>query len=212
MLWHVQIGRPLIHMRRRNPTPNDISRRRVIGLAGAGLAAACGLAPSSAAAQKALRRSRFAGFDTRHLTVRQVDRTEELQAVFRTKNGKPYKPGLDALSWLFRDWRDGDIGTAMDIRLFDRLARIQTMLATVEDRPVVLTLYSGFRTPRRNRSIEGAAAHSQHMFGRAADIAAEGASHDLIADMAEVAGAHGIGRYPIFTHVDVGPPGRRWRG
>lgn len=208
----IRTDRRLIEMTRPDRTSTEFSRRRLLALAGAGLTAAFGLAPASAAARTALRRSRFAGFDVRHLTVRQVDRTEELQAVFRTKSGRPYKPGLDALSWIFRDWRDGDIGTAMDIRLFDRLARIQTMLATVEDRPVVLTLYSGFRTPKRNRSIEGAAVHSQHMFGRAADIAAKGVPHDLIADMAEVAGAHGIGRYDIFTHIDVGPPGRRWRG
>lgn len=173
-----------------------------------------GLAPT--ASQGAIRvwprASRFRGFDERHLTIRQVGRAEELQTAFRTRTGLPDKNGWNRLSWLFRDWRDQDTGFRMDIRLFDKLATMQTLLSTLEDRPVKLVLYSGYRTPKRNRTIEGAAVHSQHILGRAADVAVDDVLHDTVAQTAEIAGAHGLGRYDIFTHVDVGRRGRRWRG
>lgn len=184
-------------------------------LAAVGVAAAFGLAPGVArglAPRRWPRRTRFAGFDERHLTVRQAGRTEELQASFRLDGGRAYKPGVDALSWLFRDWRDGDVGRAIDIRLFDKLALIQTLLSTLEDRPATLILYSGYRTPTRNRTLEGAAVNSQHIHGRAADITVDGVSNEVVAKTAELAAAHGLGRYPIFTHIDVGPRGRRWIG
>jgi len=187
-------------------------RRRLLGVA-LGMAA---LSLTPATVQAALRvwprASRFRGFDERHLTVRQVGRSEELQTAFRTRTGLPDRLGCNRLSWLFRDWRDRDTGFRMDIRLFDKLATMQTLLATLEDRPVKLVLYSGYRTPARNRTIEGAAVHSQHIQGRAADVAVDGVTHDMVAQTAEVAGAHGLGRYDIFTHVDVGRRGRRWRG
>lgn len=198
-------------MARPGRTTVQTTRRHALRL---GLASALGLTPTLAGARArfSIAATRFAGFDERHLTVRQIGRTEELQAPFRDRKGRPYKAGVDGLSWLFRDWRDHDTGRAIDIRLFDKLARIQTMLSTLSDRPVVLMLYSGYRTPERNRTIEGAAVHSQHIVGRAADIAADGVPHKLIGDLGEIARAHGLGRYPIFTHIDVGPRGRRWRG
>lgn len=176
--------------------------------------AAFGLTPSvgQGAVRVWPRASRFRGFDERHLTVRQVGRAEELQTAFRTRTGLRDGDGCNRLSWLFRDWRDQDTGFRMDIRLFDKLATMQTLLSTLEDRPVKLVLYSGYRTPKRNRTIEGAAVHSQHILGRAADVAVDGVTHDTVAQTAEIAGVHGLGRYDIFTHVDVGRRGRRWRG
>jgi uncharacterized protein YcbK (DUF882 family) len=89
---------------------------------------------------------------------------------------------------------------------------VQTVLSMVEGRAVAITLTSGYRTPERNRTLEGAAANSQHIRGRAADIVLAGIAHARVAEAAEIAGAPGLGRYPGFTHLDVGPPGRRWTG
>jgi uncharacterized protein YcbK (DUF882 family) len=157
-------------------------------------------------------RSGFRGIDQRHIWVRQAGRREALHCPFRDANGAPHRASVDALSWLFRDWRDGDQGLKVDVRLFDLLATVQTVLSLVEGRAIEITLTSGYRTPERNRTIEGAAANSQHIRGRAADIVLSGSSHGAVADAAEIAGAPGLGRYPDFTHLDVGPPGRRWRG
>lgn len=192
-----------------------LPRRRFLGLAGAGMGAGLGAGVIGAGASALPpgvwpRASRFSGFDERHIAVRQIGREEEMQVSFRTRTGIPDMIGVNTLSWLFRDWRDRDMGLLIDIRLLDLLATMQTLMTVVDDRPVVLTLHSGYRTPERNRTIEGAAVHSQHIVGRAADISAAGVDRKRIVDVAEIAGAHGLGQYREFTHVDVGRRGRRW--
>jgi uncharacterized protein YcbK (DUF882 family) len=198
------------------------SRRQICRLLGAGAVAALtggmgGMGPAQArpAAGWPLR-SGLHGIDQRHLWIVQAgggnDRGEALHCPFRDRAGAPYTPSVDALSWLFRDWRDDDQGLKIDVRLFDLLATVQTMLSMVEGRAVEIRLTSGYRTPERNRTLEGAAPNSQHISGRAADIALPGIAHARVADAAEIARAPGLGRYGGFTHLDVGPPGRRWRG
>jgi len=194
-------------------TPADPSRRKFLGLAPVGVLGA-GLVEGRAAAASNYwpRRTRFHRFDERHLAVQQIGGGETLHLAFRTADRIIDGHAVDQLSFLFRDWRDHDSGVLVDVRLFDLLASIQTLLTATVDRPTPLILHSGYRTPERNRTLEGAAVHSQHIVGRAADISADRASHDMVARAAEIAGAHGLGRYDAFTHVDVGPPGRRWRG
>jgi uncharacterized protein YcbK (DUF882 family) len=157
-------------------------------------------------------RSGLRGIDQRHLWIRQAGRREALHCPFRDGDGAPVTASVDALSWLFRDWRDADQGLKIDVRLFDLLATVQTVTSLVEGRAVEITLTSGYRTPERNRTIEGAAPNSQHIRGRAADIVLPGIAHGRVGDAAEIAGAPGLGRYGEFTHIDVGPPGRRWSG
>ena len=198
-------------------TSRQISRRRACGLLGAGLLAAAGgwLAGPAGAAGWPLRSS-WRGIDQRHLWIAQAgrgkERGEALHCPFRDRSGAPYTPSIDALSWLFRDWKDDNQGLKIDVRLFDLLATVQTTLSLVEGRAVEITLTSGYRTPERNRTLEGAAPNSQHIRGRAADIVLPGISHGRVAEAAEIAGAPGLGRYGRFTHLDVGPPGRRWTG
>ncbi len=192
---------------RRDANLKNPSRRRLLVAAGASLAAAPIMAMSSWGWPRC---SRHAGFDERHLTVSQIGGGETAQIAFRTSRGIADMPAVNELSWLFRDWRDRDMGLLIDVRLFDMLAAMQTLLTVVENRPVPFLLHSGYRTPERNRTIEGAAIHSQHIVGRAADISAPGVDHAQIVKVGELAGAHGLGRYPDFTHIDVGPRGRRW--
>ena len=208
-----------------------MGRRRFCGLLGAGLVAElgagiAGIGPAEArgAARGAARgvargvargwplRSGWRGIDQRHLWIRQAGRGEALHCPFRDRAGAPDTRSINTLSWLFRDWKDDDQGLGIDIRLFDLLATVQTTLSLVEGRAVEITLTSGYRTPERNRTIEGAAPNSQHIRGRAADIVLPGIAHGRVRDAAEIAGAPGLGRYADFTHLDVGPPGRRWTG
>jgi uncharacterized protein YcbK (DUF882 family) len=157
-------------------------------------------------------RSGISGLDEQHLWIRQAGRAEALHTRIRFDDGSSDPNGIADLSWLFRDWRDGDTHHWIDARLFDLLATVQTYATYTQGRPIELVLNSGYRTPRRNATIEGAAANSQHIHGRAADISVEGVSHRDVRDAAEASGAPGLGRYASFTHLDVGPPGRRWRG
>ena len=157
-------------------------------------------------------RSGIAGIDEQHLWIRQVGKSEAVHTRFRFDDGQPDLNGVADLSWLFRDWRDADQHHWIDVRLFDLLASIQTFTSYIYGQPTELVLNSGYRTRRRNATIEGAAANSQHIHGRAADVTMTDVPHQDIRDAAEAAGANGIGRYPSFTHLDVGPGGRRWRG
>jgi len=76
-------------------------------------------------------------------------------------------------------------------------------------RPVRIT--SGYRCPTHNRNV-GGASRSQHLRGTAADIQVDGVpAHKVHAYLAGIRGRKGgLGRYRAFTHVDIGPDGRRW--
>ena len=195
------------------PNTSNILRRDMLRLLSLGVLAGA-VVPCTASAQTFdwPLQSGIAGLDEQHLWIRQVGRAEALHTRIRFDDGSSDPNGIADLSWLFRDWRDGDTHHWIDARLFDLLATVQTYATLRQGRPIELVLNSGYRTPRRNATIEGAAANSQHIHGRAADISVEGVSHQDVRDAAEASGAPGLGRYASFTHLDVGPPGRRWRG
>lgn len=191
--------------------PRAPGRRRALALLGAAFVAL----PFPAAGMRSRSwplRSGLRGIDQRHLLVRQSGNGESLHCSFRTSDGRVNRQGVNALSWIFRDWRDGDQGVLMDVRLFDLLATVQTVLSLIDASPAEIVLNSGYRTPERNRTIEGAVPNSQHIHGRAADIVIPGISHGRVREAAEIAGTPGLGHYPGFTHLDVGQPGRRWTG
>lgn len=191
----------------------DRSRRDLLRLtAGATLTGATApFATSTLAAEWPLR-SGINGLDEQHLWIRQTGRAETVHARIRYDDGTLDPTGVADLAWIFRDWRDRDQYTWIDPRLFDLLATVQTFATYVHARPIELVLNSGYRTRHRNATIEGAAVNSQHIHGRAADISVVGVPHRDVHDAAEASGAPGLGRYANFTHLDVGPPGRRWRG
>lgn len=176
-----------------------ISRRRFVA---GGLAAMAITRPASAALSP----------DQRALWLALPGGREESRIRFRTDDWRLSEPGVEALSWLWRDWRDADEAVWIDWRLFDILGWIQARLALETGGAYLMTLTSGYRTRERNARIQGAAKNSQHCHGRAADIVFEGVRPDYIASLALEAGAAGVGRYPDFTHVDVGPEGRTWFG
>lgn len=189
--------------RRAGRSPADWTRRTALAatLASLALPARAGIWPIP---------SGIPGIDQRHLWIRQAGRREILHVAFREIDGSPRIAGVQALSWLFRDWKAGNAITWIDIRLFDLLAGMQTFLTIRARAAAQLVLTSGYRTPRRNAGIEGAAANSQHIHGRAADIFVPGLAQDEVRNAARIAGAPGLGAYPAFTHVDVGPAGRSW--
>ena len=76
-------------------------------------------------------------------------------------------------------------------------------------KPIVVN--SGFRCLKHNRAV-GSNDTSQHPLGLAADLAIPvGMTADQLAAVAESLGLFGgIGIYPTWVHVDIGPAGRRW--
>ncbi|AUR22546.1 YcbK family protein [Phaeobacter inhibens] len=136
---------------------------------------------------------------------------DRLAVRFRT--GQRYDASnLQRLNWLWRDWRDGGAQRQIDPLLFGDLALIQTRMSLDFGEPKLILINSGFRTAGRNATIEGAARNSQHVQGRACDFNMVGVSPALVVGYAESYGVHGLGQYSDFTHIDVGPPNRRWTG
>jgi uncharacterized protein YcbK (DUF882 family) len=96
--------------------------------------------------------------------------------------------------WEFRDHRTGEV-VGPDPKLIEVLERIRSGTG----RP--LSIVSGYRSPATNRSV-GGARNSQHLVGRAADIA----SGRVTVLQAVRAGATGVGHCGGWVvHVDVRP-------
>jgi len=96
----------------------------------------------------------------------------------------------------------------VDPRLIDGL---ETLRAALGSRPVIVN--SGCRCQQHNDAQPGSSADSQHVLGKAADIAVRGVSPEMVAAVASTVAvfAHGgIGVYDTFTHVDVRNGRARW--
>ncbi|HEX7969097.1 MAG TPA: DUF882 domain-containing protein [Stellaceae bacterium] len=122
-----------------------------------------------------------------------------------------YVPGsLTHINWLMRDFHR-DVVAPIDIDLIDLLHRIAQRLET--DRP--LRILSGFRTNATNRLLRreglGAAAHSEHLRAKAADICIDRVPLKHLRRAALSLRGGGVGTYwqDDFVHVDVGPV-RSW--
>ena len=136
---------------------------------------------------------------------------EEL--TIRHWDGKRYDvQAVKLLSWLWRDWKDGDSAVYIDPMLFTFLANIQTNLSINAGAPCRIDMNSGYRTKRRNATLEGAANRSQHCVGRASDFNLRSFPPSDVFKMASALNVSGLGRYRDFTHVDTGATGRRWAG
>ena len=83
-------------------------------------------------------------------------------------------------------------------------------LRHVVERPVRVS--SGFRCAEHNRSVGGAKS-SQHLAGRAADVVVDGVPPLAVGWIARTLGRfQGIQVYDGWTHLDVRPGERWWRG
>ncbi|MBX9700745.1 MAG: DUF882 domain-containing protein [Acetobacteraceae bacterium] len=175
-----------------------LASRRLV-LRGAGLLP-LGLAAAPARAQRIGDRSRF-------LWVRnQIG--EEVAGHYIRADGWIDWRVVQRMQHLFRDLRENTAGP-MPVLLLDVLWLIQTGWRS--ERPLILM--SGYRTPRTNASLEGAAFHSRHLEGQAADIAVRDVPIGQVAEAAtsfsRIYDFMGVGTYPGFVHVDIGPR-RAW--
>lgn len=134
------------------------------------------------------------------LTLQRNDTRESAAVRYRGKDGSYDKAELARLDRLMRCSATGK-ETQMSVRLVE-------ILDAVEDRfgGRGLVLLSGYRSPRFNRKVQGAARWSLHMLGWAADIRVPGRTPLEVADFAARLGAGGVGHYPdaAFVHLDAG--------
>lgn len=161
----------------------------------------------AAAASAAAKPRRASAAATERWIWAQNDAGEEVATAYR--EGDEYNPAaLARLRHLFRDLREGVQGPLPPL-LVDILSVVQEGWGY--RRPLLVG--SGFRTPRTNASLEGAAPASFHLRGSAADISVRGiAPLDLglaVWTLSQRFGFMGVGLYRGFVHVDIGPR-RAW--
>lgn len=151
------------------------------------------------------------------LTMTRQDTGERITARYRGKDGAYDAEELKKIDRFMRCSLTGR-ETPIAVKLVE-------LLDAVEDKfgRRGLVLLSGYRTPKLNRRLLGAAEHSLHMLGWAADIKIPGYSSTQVKNFARRKGVGGVGYYPHkgFTHLDVGKkrywvvkraPRRRYRG
>ena len=149
-----------------------------------------------------------ATFPERTLWLHRVQTREEGRALYFMDHAL-VPDGYSLLCYLLRDVR-ADRVTRVDVKLIHLLFGMQAWLRAVGIRQP-LRVDSGYRTPETNADTEGAAVHSRHLAGRAADFAVAGIPSAVLAKLALRFDAGGVGVYPTFVHVDTGPV-RTWAG
>lgn len=171
-----------------------LGRRKVLGgLMGLGATALIG---SPAAAM----------FGERRIAFRNVHNNERIDARYFGAGGYDAQ-GLAEINHGLRDWRTGDM-TQMDRPLLDVLVSIRDRLGVAAGRP--FDLISGYRSPHTNAMLHersgAVATKSQHMLGKATDIAMPGIALDRLRAAAMAGQRGGVGFYPRdgFVHVDTG--------
>lgn len=176
---------------------NDMSLNRRGLLAGA-LAMGCGglIAPGNA----------LANLGEKRLVFRNIHNNEKVDARFWGTNGYD-AAGLAEIDHGLRDWRTGDI-QEMDRDLLNLLVTLRDRLGASPR--TSFDIISGYRSPKTNASLHerssGVATKSQHMLGKATDIALPGVRLETVRSAALSMKRGGVGYYPKsgFVHVDTG--------
>lgn len=172
-----------------------VTRRSLLGGALA-LSAGSLIAPGAA----------FASMAEKRLAFRNIHNNEHVDARFWGASG--YDPqGLAEIDHGLRDWRTGDIIT-MDRSLLDLLVTLRDSLDL--SARTSFDIISGYRSPKTNAALHersnGVATKSQHMLGKATDIALPGVRLETVRTAALALKRGGVGYYPKsgFVHVDTG--------
>lgn len=142
------------------------------------------------------------------LAFRNVHTNESVDALF-ARAGRFMPAGLAELRHGLRDWRTGEAHD-IDCNLLGLLVRLRDSLGVAGNRK--LDLISGYRSPHTNAALRehggchtGVASRSQHLLGKATDIAIPGVPLDTLRRAAVALKGGGVGFYPRdgFVHVDT---------
>lgn len=137
--------------------------------------------------------------------------TKERASITYFINGRYDDTGYRHLCYMMRDVVDNGATVAMDVGLLNLIFAQQEWLRLVGMPNPYYRQTSGYRTPRHNGSIEGAAKNSEHILGRASDGGFNNTPPQTQVAMSQYYGVGGVGLYNSFVHNDVGRH-RFWRG
>lgn len=177
------------------------SRRALLGA----FAGICAIAAAPVYA-KAPGLLRGAG-DVRRIRMYSQRTGESVDTIYYA-DGQYIPEAVSEISHFMRDWRQNETRT-YDPRNLDNLASVT--LLTEASEPYLMI--SGYRTPKTNGMLRGAASNSYHMKAMAADIRLKSRDVRQISRAALAAKGGGVGTYnrSNFVHIDSGPI-RTWRG
>lgn len=152
------------------------------------------------------------GFDltqgSRTLKLYRPETRERLNIEYM-RNGRWQENAYEAICWLMRDIRLGR-AAAMDHNLIAVMDWTQRYLAQFGYTQAMQVL-SGYRSPKTNAALEGAALHSEHINGKAVDMHIPGVSPEYLGRLFRWLSQGGVGTYSArgFVHMDTGAV-RRW--
>ena len=132
--------------------------------------------------------------------------TKETLTVQYKKNGRFVPDAMKKINWIMRDWRK-DQATTMDPNTIDIIWEMHRELGSAQPVHII----SGYRSPSTNEMLRktrgGQAKQSQHMTGKAIDIAFPDVPLRRMRYSAMVRERGGVGYYPTsgipFVHVDT---------
>lgn len=135
--------------------------------------------------------------------------TNETLNIEYLRDGQWVGQAYHQICWFLRDWQ-ADEYTNIDTDLIAILDWTQWFLAQ-HGYTSPIHILSGFRTAATNKKIKGAADNSQHLAGKAIDLAIPGLSPEYLASLFRWLKKGGVGVYPNkgSVHIDTGQL-RRW--
>jgi uncharacterized protein YcbK (DUF882 family) len=143
------------------------------------------------------------------LALHNLHTGESVAVRYRSGDGVWLPDGLQRLDHLFRCHYNGE-EHPIDPRLYQLLDVVRRRLGAA-DRP--FQLISGYRSAAYNdvlrRRSPNVAKHSYHLRGMAADVRLDGVAVADLRRVARESSRGGVGSYPEFVHLDVGPE-RSW--
>ena len=135
----------------------------------------------------------------------------EADGEVESESNEPLAPRYASPHFRWAEFACNHCGELLEQGIHPKLIEVLEAVREHFGKPTVIN--SGYRCPVHNKNV-GGARYSQHLYGRAADISVSGVApfvvHEWLSRYRGNLG--GLGHYATFTHVDVGPNGRRWRG
>ncbi|MDA8434246.1 MAG: DUF882 domain-containing protein [Nitrospiraceae bacterium] len=139
----------------------------------------------------------------RTLNLYNIHTEESLDICYYSAGRYDYE-ALDRINYLLRCHYTNKVKT-IAVGVLDLLSEISSRIAPGER----LRIISGYRSPEYNEYLRDmgrhVASHSYHMRGLAIDFAVDGIGTKKIAGVAKSFDSGGVGLYPEFVHIDVGP-------
>ena len=142
----------------------------------------------------------------RRIDMFNIHNNETISIVYK-KDGQYIPEALDKLNWFMRDWRRNE-ATKMDPHTIDIVWEIHEELGSKQP----IHFVSGYRSPKTNEALRhaggGQAKFSQHIQGKAMDIAFPDVPVQKLRYAGLVRELGGVGYYPTsgvpFVHIDTG--------